>query len=80
MKRIINLCSQGDVENPCPMRTVIPIYDENRSPEHIKVCCSKLPQTCSKVPTEIGIQTRHVFCNPVQSAVEYQFSATIDHG
>ena len=73
MKRIINLCSQ---EDPCPLRTVVPIYDETGNSEHIKVCHSRISRTCSKVPTEINIQTGH---NPVQSTVEYQFSATIDH-
>jgi hypothetical protein len=64
MKRMINLCTQGDVQHPCTMRLVVPVYFEEGR-EHLKVCTSRLPQACRKAPHEINLQTRHAFCGPI---------------
>jgi hypothetical protein len=65
MKRTINLCTQGDVQNPCPMRQVFPVYSEESGCEYLKVCTSKLSQACSKSPHDIDLKTRYAFCGPV---------------
>lgn len=65
MKRTINFCQQGDVQNPCPCRTVIPVHGDKPPTEYVKVCTSQFPQVCSKVPVEVDFQTRYIFCGPV---------------
>ena len=68
MKRIINFCNQGDVQNPCSFRTVVPVYEDQTSlvsiPEYVKICTSKLPQQCCKVSMDVDFQTRDVLCGP----------------
>jgi hypothetical protein len=66
MKRQLNFCQQGDVQHPCAFRIVVPVYDASRSPEYVKICCSKIPASCSKVSMDIDFQTRNVFCSSPQ--------------
>jgi hypothetical protein len=69
MKMILNFCAQGNVENPCNFRTVIPTYDEQKNIKYIKVCTSKILTNCCKVTEEIDVQSPHItscICGPVE--------------
>lgn len=61
MRRVINFCSQGDVEHPCTMRVLVPVSTDKGVAEYVKICGSKFPQACCKVPMELDFQTWHVF-------------------
>ena len=76
LKSTVNLCTQGDVQNPCNMRLVIPVYVDdghksNLKCEHIKICTSQLAitlghVTCNQSPHDLDISTRLAFCGEVR--------------
>ena len=76
LKSKVNLCTQGDVQNPCRMRLVIPVYTEdghkgNLKTEHLKICTSQLAinqgrVTCNQSPHDLDVTTRYAFCGEVR--------------
>lgn len=73
MKRIMMLCTQGDVESPCLFRVSAPVQvqDKTKELEYVKVCTSRISECSSKEPIGIDLQS------PADRAINYAFSGFV---
>ncbi len=72
MKRTIKLCTQGDVQQPCGFRQVVPVHSDTNELDYLKLCSTRNICICSsQVFTTVNVEIPQAFCGPVLQEVSH---------